>query len=188
MYGLVNKAIEGLVCSLAGQSAWEEIKRVAGVDVDYFVSMTPYPDEVSYKLVGAASQVLGLPAEEVLQKFGEYWILYTGQEGYGDLLLRSGRTLKEFLMNLDNLHAQVGMSFDKLQPPSFRCTEVSDNSLILHYYSDRAGLAPMVVGLLQGLGKMMNTQIEVTHKVNRAQGSEHDEFLVQYRSFKDEVT
>ncbi len=188
MYGLVNKAIEGLVCQVAGQDAWQDIKRVAGIDVDYFISMNPYPDDVTYKLVGAASQVLGLPAEDILQKFGEYWILYTGQEGYGDLLTRSGRNLKEFLMNLDNIHAQVGLSFEKLQPPSFRCTEVDDNSLVLHYYSARPGLGPMIIGLLQGLGKMMNTRVEVAYILNRAEGASHDEFLVRYNAINSEVT
>lgn len=182
MYGLVNKAIEGLVIQTAGQAAWEDIKRQAGVETDYFVSMTPYPDEITYKLVGAASQVLGLPAESILQQFGEYWTQYTAQHGYGSLLAMSGGNFKEMLLNLDNLHAQVGLSFPQLQPPSFRCTEVSENSLVLHYYSERAGLAPMVIGLIRGLGKMMNTEVEIAQSQSRATGADHDEFLVKYQA------
>jgi two-component system chemotaxis sensor kinase CheA len=34
------------------------------------------PDEVTYKLVGAASEVLGIPPNQVLEAFGEYWIIY----------------------------------------------------------------------------------------------------------------
>lgn len=181
MYGLVNKAIEGLICSQAGEAAWTQIKQKAGIEEDYFVSMNPYPDEVSYKLVGAASEVLRLSAEEVLIQFGEYWVLYTAQEGYGNLLAMTGHDFRGFLFNLDNMHAQVGLGFPELKPPSFRVTENSPEELILHYYSDRAGLSPMVIGLLRGLGKLMNTAVSVKQTANRAEGADHDEFLVQYR-------
>ncbi|HMV46369.1 MAG TPA: heme NO-binding domain-containing protein [Blastocatellia bacterium] len=181
MYGLVNKAIEGLICEQAGPAVWEQIKQKAGVDVDYFVSMNPYPDEVSYKLVGAASEVLGLSAEEVLIRFGEYWVLYTAQEGYGDLMAMTGRDFRDFLFNLDNMHAQIGLGFPHLKPPSFRVTEIGPGELTLHYYSERAGLAPMVIGLLNGLGKLMKTTVSVKQTALRTASADHDEFHVSYR-------
>jgi hypothetical protein len=36
-----------------------------------------------------------------------------------------------------------------MRAPSFRCTEESDGSLILHYYSDRAGLEYIVIGIVK---------------------------------------
>ena len=66
MYGLVNKAIEDMVCSRFDEDSWEAIKRRADVDVDVFIAMDDYPDGVTYRLVGAASEVLGLSPEEVL--------------------------------------------------------------------------------------------------------------------------
>jgi hypothetical protein len=181
MYGLVNKAIEGLIRSQAGDATWEIIKTRAGVQDDFFVGMQPYPDALSYQLVGAASEVLGVPGAELLEKFGEYWVLYVAQEGYGHLLGMAGNNLKDVLLRLDNLHAQVGLSFPKLQPPSFRCSDVSDNSLTLHYYSERAGLAPMVMGLVKGLGKRLNTTVAIRQTVSTAEGADHDEFQVEYQ-------
>jgi len=180
MYGLVNKAIEGLICSEAGEEVWEQIKAKAGIEIDYFVSMNSYPDHVTYSLVGAASELLGLPAEDVLKKFGEYWVLYTAKQGYGDLLAMSGNNLKDFLMNLDKLHASVGLSFPQLQPPSFRCKEISGDVLVLEYHSARPGLAPMVVGLVNGLAKMLQTKVEITQTIIRGNGVGHDEFLIKY--------
>ena len=58
MYGLVNKAVEDLVCSKFGEETWNKILEEAGVDVDSFVSMEAYPDAVTYKLIHAASTVL----------------------------------------------------------------------------------------------------------------------------------
>lgn len=178
MYGLVNKAIEGLVRERFGEKTWEEVKRKAGIDAEVFVSMEQYPDDVTYKLVAAASEVLETPAEDILKAFGEYWVLYTAKEGYGELLKMSGNTFGKFLHHLDDLHAHVGLSFPDLQPPSFQCSANGDGSLLLRYYSDRPGLAPMVIGLLNGLALMFDTEIDIRQTISREEGADHDAFLI----------
>jgi hypothetical protein len=182
MYGMVNRAIEDLVCEKFGEEAWEKIKAKSGVDVDVFVRSETYPDDMTYRLVGAASQVLGVDAGIVLETFGEHWVLCTARDGYGDLLDAAGKTLGEFLQNLPNFHSRVVLIFPNLQPPKFTCTEVAENSLHLHYYSHRPGLTPMVVGLLRGLGKMFETDVTSELVASRAQGADHDEFLVRWGS------
>jgi hypothetical protein len=181
MYGLVNKAIEDMVCNHFGKEAWQTIKEQAGIENDTFISMEGYPDDVTHRLVKAASQVLGLSSSEIMQAFGEYWVQYTAQEGYGEMLEMSGDNLPEFLQNLDNLHARVGVSFPKLQPPSFECTDLEDESLSLHYRSTREGLAPMVIGLVKGLGNRFDTEVDIAQIENRAEGAEHDTFVVKYK-------
>lgn len=181
MYGLVNKAIQNMVCDRFGEETWEKIKQTAGVEVNSFLSMEGYPDDLTHRLVKAASEVLGLPASEIMQAFGEYWIQYTAQEGYGDMMEMSGDNLPDFLENLDNLHARVGVLFPQLQPPSFDCTEMEEESLNLHYHSTREGLAPMVIGLVKGLGTKFDTEVEITQTGDREQGADHDEFLIKYK-------
>src|SRR5215218_5594687 len=114
MYGLVNKAVVDLVVNKFGEDTWVKIKNKAGVDHDLFVSMDAYPDDITYRLVGAASEVLGIPPAAVLEAFGEWWVLYTAQEGYGPMLDASGKTLREFLENLDALHARVALTMPAL--------------------------------------------------------------------------
>jgi len=180
MYGLVNKAVQDLVCSLYGEETWRAIKRKANVDEGTFVSMEAYPDQITYNLVGAASEVLGASPDDILKAFGEHWILYTAREGYGHLLQMGGSSLLNFVQNLDNLHVRVGMSFPELRPPSFRCSDIEPGSVRLHYYSSREGLGAMVIGLLHGLGKMFNTPLSVEHEVKRSEGADHDEFLIRW--------
>jgi hypothetical protein len=182
MYGLVNKAIQDMVCSHFGEEIWKEIKQKAEVNVDVFLSMEGYPDNITHRLVKAASVVLSLSPSEIMQAFGEFWVQYTAQEGYGEMMDMSGDTLPEFLENLDNLHARVGVSFPKLKPPSFECTEMEEDSLNLHYRSSREGLTPMILGLVKGLGTRFNTEVHVTQIQSRDEGAEHDEFLVLYKS------
>ena len=163
MYGLVNQAIEDLIRSRDGDAVWTAIRERAKVRAESFLSMSEYPDSVTYDLVRAASEVLAQPPEAILEAFGEYWVLYTSKKGYGEMLEMAGSTLPEFLMNLDQLHTRLGVLMPHLQPPSFVCSEVSDRALTLAYHSKREGLAPMVVGLLRGLGKMFKTEVTVEH-------------------------
>jgi len=180
MYGMVNKAIQDLVISNFGEEKWIAIKEKAGVEEDIFLSNESYPDAMTYDLVGAASEVLGVAARDVLVAFGEHWILVTAKQGYGSMLEANGRTLSEFLINLPSFHARVAMIFPNLQPPRFSCTDVTENSLVLHYYSHRPGLTDFVVGLLQGLGKMFNSPADVEILQRKAEGSDHDTFLVRW--------
>lgn len=180
MYGLVNRAIEELVCTTWNEEIWEAIKAEAGIDIEAFISMESYTDEVTYKLVNAASKILDISPETVLVTFGEYWTLYTASEGYGELLKMSGSTLPQFLLNLDNMHARVGLLYPNLQPPSFQCTEMTEQGMLLHYRSHREGMAPLVVGLLQGLSKMFATKLEIEHVGKRHEQLDHDIFKLTY--------
>ena len=180
MYGLVNQAIEDLVRAHHGGSIWELIKQKAEVQVEAFIGMEQYPDNVTYKLVDAAAEVLQVQREEVLREFGEYWVLFTAKKGYGEMLAAGGQTLPEFLQNLDALHTRVGIIMPHLRPPSFSCTDITAHSLHLHYYSDREGLTHMVAGLVQGLGKMFSTDVEVALVEGRDTGGDHDVFRVSW--------
>lgn len=182
MYGLVNKAIEDMVCHHFGEEIWETIRQKADIEVEAFISMNPYSDEVTHRLVQAATEVLGLSSSEILSAFGEYWVLYTAMEGYSELMAMAGDNLPEFLHNLNNLHSRVGLSFPQLQPPSFSCASHSSQHLSLHYYSNREGLAPMVVGLIKGLGTRFNQNVDITHIQDRQQGANHDEFSIHYQA------
>jgi hypothetical protein len=181
MYGLVNKAIEDLVCSRHGEETWEEIKRRANVDIDAFIGNESYPDDVTYKLVGAASEVLNCPADQFIEAFGEHWVLFTGKEGYGALFESSGRTFKDFVLNLPSFHSRLTLLFPNFRPPSFQCTDVTDDSLRLHYRSTRPGLSPMLLGLLKGLGVMYDTEVTVTQTAGGCEnGADHGEFLIKF--------
>lgn len=180
MYGLINKAIEGLVRSKFGDAMWDRIRTRAGIADEPFISMEQCPDQMTYDLVGAASVELGIPADAVCEAFGVYWTTYTADAGYGELMRSAGRTLPEFLRNLDGLHTRVKLSFPNLAPPSFTVTDETADSLMLHYYSHRPGLAPLVVGLLKGLGQRFRVDVTVTR--SRIEGAKpHDAFHVTWK-------
>ncbi len=161
MYGMVNQAIKGLVVSQFGDQAWSKICERAQLPPEDFVFMQYYPDKVTYDLVGAASAELKLSPEVVLREFGKYWVLYTAKEGYGPIMDLFGADYKSCLKNLNNLHARMGMTMPSLTPPRFVFSEESPTMYIVSYFSKRAGLSPMVAGLLEGLATKYNVKAEV---------------------------
>ncbi len=179
MYGLVNKAVEGLIRSKFGDETWGKIRADAGVPDEPFMSMESYDDSVTYNLVGSACKVLNLPAEAVLEEFGKYWVLYTAEAGFGGLMQSAGGSFPLFIRNLDALHTRVKLSFPNLQPPSFQVADEGERSLVLHYHSHRQGLAPFVIGLLKGLASRFQVDAEIAYE--RVDGvNAHDKFVIHW--------
>lgn len=180
MYGIVNKAIEELVVHHFGEEKWRLIKERSGVDVEFFISNEPYDDRITYQLAEAVSLEMNMPITAVLEVFGEWWILHTGREQYGYLLDSGGDNLKNFLLHLPLFHNRVMMIYPKLTPPEFKISDVNDRDLLVHYFSERAGLQHFVVGLLTGLGKFYNCPVQVEMIQSRDSGADHEIFKVTW--------
>lgn len=162
MYGMVNRAIEDLVVSSAGEDAWVQIKKDAGIDIPMFQDSTEYNDAITFKLVQAASEFLKQTPEAILHAFGRHWVLYTGREGWASIFNLGGENMVEFINGLDSMHARVQIALPNAEMPQFRVTEKEDH-LELIYRSQRTGFAPMVLGLLDGLAEQFNEKWDIEH-------------------------
>jgi predicted hydrocarbon binding protein len=132
-------------------------------------------------LVKNSSKVLGADANVVLEAFGEYWVLYTVNEGYGDMMNLAGNTLPEFLNNLDMLHNRLNNIMPHLVAPQFSTRNETSNSIELEYRSQREGMQPMVVGLLKGLGKRFNLENYTVNQVElKSENKECDVFRINW--------
>jgi hypothetical protein len=180
MYGIVNKAIEELVIANFGQDKWEVVKQHSGIDIDYFISSEPYDDDITFKLAQAVSQEMGMTLSAVFIAFGEWWVVKTTKEKYGGLMESGGNDLKEFLLNLPVFHNRIMLIYPKLTPPEFRVSDITENSLNLHYFSKREGLQDFVRGLIQGLGIMYETVVTINLIQTRDEGSTHEIFNISW--------
>jgi hypothetical protein len=178
MYGLVNRAVEDMAREAGGEALWDRLRHRAGVQDEHFLAMRPYDDDLTFRLVHAAARELDLPVDEVLRRFGRHWITYTGRHGYGPLLAMGGRSLPQFLANLDAMHSRIALSMPELRPPSFDIIELAPDLFRVVYRSHRSGLGPMVQGLLEGLGEMFATPVAVTPVADPDTG--HDTFEVRH--------
>ena len=180
MYGIVNKAIEELVIANFGEEKWEAVKLRSGIDIDFFISSEPYDDDITYKLAQAVSEEMNMTLSAVLIAFGEWWVVKTTKEKYGGLMEAGGDDLRQFLINLPLFHNRVMLIYPKLTPPEFKVSDITENSINLHYLSKREGLQDFVRGLIQGLGIMYNTSVTINLIQTRDEGSSHEIFNIKW--------
>ena len=182
MYGLINGALQNMIREKFGEELWDRVLRASGVPEDSFLSMKRYDDAITYDLVGAASQVLGVPVKACLEMFGEYWVLETANKTYGTLMAAAGSNLVEFLSNLNTLHDRITSTFVDYVPPSFEVESLGEDRYRVHYISQRQGLTPFVVGLIRGLSTHFGSNLEITSQTAVPVSSgEHTVFQVTLR-------
>lgn len=160
MYGLVNRAIEDLITSTAGAETWDEIKVRAGHSGLQILDSHNYSDQVTYDLVAAASEVLNQPSAEILRAFGRHWILYTGREGWASLFDFTAQDFISFVQQLDEMHARVNTAMPEGRMPEFTLVQL-ERGYELTYLSERAGLGPMVMGILEGLAEQFGEHWQI---------------------------
>ena len=161
---------------------WTDICARAGVETADFTAAPLYPDDVTHRLIGAAADTLGLTVQETLEALGEHMVLHGLRVHYGELLALGGRTLRDFLLNLENLHTRLHLVQPQMEIPLLYCVGAPEGGLCLHYHSHCPELAPLVVGMLKGLSQVFRTPVQVTRQAAREQGAEHDEFLIQFQA------
>ena len=162
MYGMVNQAVRGLVIENFGEDVWHKIHTTAQAP-EGFVSLQLYDDTVTFKLVEASVAVLDMPAEGILQAFGNYWVDHVATAHYSDLMNKTGLGFLDFIKNLDHMHQRIQTTFPNYEPPSFRVVDLGPNTVQMDYYSIRQGLLPFVEGLLEGLARHFKAAITITH-------------------------
>jgi hypothetical protein len=160
MYGMVNKAVRGFVLKNFDKATWNRIHTKAGVEED-FIAMQVYDDDVTYQLVAAAQDELGIDSSVILHGFGEYWVSDVATASYADLMRKTGVGFVDFVKNLDHLHERIKVTFPNYRPPSFRVKELGPKQIQVDYYSHREGLLPFVEGLFQGLAKHYEETITI---------------------------
>lgn len=179
MYGMVNEGIRTFIVNAHDEGTWASICRAANIDQQSFERMASYDDAVTYKLVGAICEHTGRRPQDVLEIFGKYWINFAGGSNFGELMRLAGRNFVERVQGLDDMHDRILLSMPHLKPPSFEIEAAGNATYLLRYYSDRAGLAPMVIGLLHGLAADTDERIEVHHLRSKSDTLDHDVFEIR---------
>lgn len=158
MYGLFFEIVEEWVIEKQGLDVWHKIKELAGnkrKDQTY-LRRAYYHDEELLDLINAASDLLKNSVPDILEAFGRFVIMHHFANGYAELLICQGSTLRQWLSNLNAMHDHVQRSFpgENFIAPIFWCEDCDEveGSIVLHYYTLRGTLlVPMVVGIVEQL-------------------------------------
>ena len=90
--------------------------------------------------------------DKALEAFGDQFFQKTKVSGHSHMLRSLGSNLFGFLVNLDSLHSHLSFTYLEMQAPSFQC-DITDDGLLLNYYSHRIGLHPVVTGIVKAVAK-----------------------------------
>eukprot|EP00980_Cylindrotheca_fusiformis_P023042 scaffold10069_cov69-Cylindrotheca_fusiformis.AAC.11 len=161
MHGHQFEVFEAWVVKDHGIDTWHAAKEKTGCKVKdkAFVTRQYYQFNTLVGLVEAVSDLLHCSTDKVLKDYGKFTITYLYSSEYETLLRSQGSTLRQYLSSLNAMHDHIQKSFsevDKFSPPVFWCEdspeEEEEDSIILHYYSDRGTyFVPMVVGMVEEL-------------------------------------
>jgi hypothetical protein len=154
MYGLLFNILRETVIGEYGPHYWKEICEKSGmIEMEgEVVAKQLYSEEKMTSLLSTTADVLGVEKEPILELCGEQFFRNIKHSGHYKVVSCLGHTLEGFLLNLDTLHDHLTLAYPKMKPLSFRA-ETTQNGLLLHYYSTRRGLYPMVIGMVRMIAK-----------------------------------
>lgn len=151
MYGLIHRYLKDHIIEAEGEAMWAAIAAELHISPTELISQEMYDDALTFELVGIASRRMGQPLDDCLGAFGRYWVRRVSQDTYRAIMDFTGRDLVTFIRNLDRMHHSVVTAMPRARVPSFALVEESERELVVRYRSERSGLEPFVLGLLEGL-------------------------------------
>ena len=151
MYGLTHRGLRAMVIYAAGEHTWEEIEQSLGIGPSELITAVVYDDDLTTRMLVAASEALGISTEQCMIDFGRYWVRYVEKGPYAAIMQFTGDDLATFVTNLDRMHQAVLTSMPDARVPQFSVLEGDKGSLTVRYSSEREGLEQMVIGLFRGL-------------------------------------
>ncbi|KAI1724170.1 adenylate and guanylate cyclase catalytic domain-containing protein [Ditylenchus destructor] len=167
MYGWIHESCRQLVSRKYGRDTWLKILEISGFEEgDENEINRFYPDEETFRLIEAISSTIGMSIEEVWEAYGGFLIQYTMETGWDEMLRAMSPDLEGFLGGLDSLHYFIDhvVYRTKQKGAAFRCESGPEGSILLHYYSRRNGLYPIVKGVIREVARRIY-DTEVTIKI-----------------------
>lgn len=172
MYGMIHRGIREMVLEMRGPEVWNKIEQACKIGPVELISAVVYEDATTLAIVAATAETLGLDVATCLQEFGRYWVRFAERGSYGAMMDFTGQDLRTFIANLDRMHAAVSLSMPHARTPSFSLGGSTESEIRVSYWSDRAGLEPFVVGLLEGLLDRFGESGSVTLVPGTSNGAE----------------
>lgn len=151
MYGLVNRALQRFLTESFGDEAWADIARAAGLRGDGFEPLLSYPDSLTRRILDAAAERLGQPAEDLLEDLGTFVVAHPSHEPARRLLRFGGADFADFLHSLDALPDRARLALPGLDFPSLRVDAAPPDCVLLTCGPGLAGFPQVLCGVLRGI-------------------------------------
>ena len=173
MHGLIHVVFKKFVVETFGSEAWKTCEEKAIELECQVLQQMAHPDSVTLALFHAICDSQVIEMEDLLERFGQFWVKYVAQEGYVTFLHSMGRNLFEHVSNINLLHTHVLRGQQDCVFPLIEVNSLSgDPEAEVHvfrmcYGSRRNFMDKFLIGILRGVAFILyhsTLEIEDTSK------------------------
>lgn len=179
MQGAIFTAFSDMIIEKMGMEQWNElIDKTSPTSNGIYTSGAQYEDSELINMVVALSEKTGIPAEKLVEAFGQYLfdILYKNSP----VDVSKIDNLRDFLLAIEDvIHVEV----KRLNPDSYLPTfkyEDGPNGELIMYYSSKRQLCHASIGLIFGAAKQFDEVIEISHPQCMHDGAQSCKLIVKF--------
>ena len=169
MHGLINRSIQCFLRDTYGPRLWAEVADRAGLGVDGFEAMLPYPDALTPALLNAAARVLDRPRDGVLEDIGTYLVSHPGIPALRRLLRFGGVGFVDFLQSLDDVQGRGRLAVPDLELPQLELRDHTPGRFTLTCRSAYPGFGHVMVGVLRAMADDYGALVLLEHQGTRGE-------------------
>ena len=159
MHGIVFNQLEKFFKENHGREVLEQLKEEAGVRGKIYLPSKASPDSEMDGIMQAATRILGIDKEVLLERFGRY---------IAPSLLRTYRSYikKEWgCMDLiehveGTIHKAVRISVPESDPPQLMVVRESNDRIVINYTSNRK-MVDFGIGIIHALAEHYNETVSI---------------------------
>lgn len=181
MKGIIFNLVQEVVVQAHGEDAWDDILDAAGLDGAY-TSLGSYPDDDLFRLVAAASSLLGADAHDVVRSLGEGAIPLLA-ERFPEFFEHPS-TLPFVLTLNDIIHPEVRKLYPGADVPEFDFDDSSPDSLSMGYRSPRK-LCALAEGLIEGAADQFEETVSIAQSSCMNRGDEKCTLVISFQDQGD---
>lgn len=148
MYGLFLRALQCYTTATFGTQAWSRVMSGAGVLSGGFEPLLAYDVALLRRVLGVAAQVLGRPAEAMLEDVGTYIVTRSPGAATRRLLRFGGATFPEFLLSLEELPSRARLALPDVDFPRLALSECGAGEYRLSCRIEAPELMHVFLGVL----------------------------------------
>ncbi|HEX8561915.1 MAG TPA: heme NO-binding domain-containing protein [Flavobacterium sp.] len=151
VHGSIFFLLKKFVSNNFPENTWELLNERAGTSSIAFSVTENYSIDAMNEIVRMASEMTGIPENDLKQQFGEYLVndLFLL---YADYIRPEWRTFDIFLNTEPVMHGAVRRLNSTANPPVLNVTKVHNKLLIIDYHSRRK-MAALAIGIIKGIAE-----------------------------------
>lgn len=180
MQGAIFTTFSEMIIEKMGMEQWNELlDKTQPESQGVYTKGDQYEDSELVNMVVALSEKTSIPAEQLIQAFGEYLFSSLYESSPADV--SQVKTLREFLLMIHSvIHVEVKRIHPNAYLPKFEY-EDGENGALIMYYTSKRKLCHASIGLIYGAAKQFKETIKISQPECMHSGAERCKLVIDFQ-------